>query len=154
MLDDGDHAGGQEPGRAHRLAGPGHLGDLDHGPRGGHLDPPPGSGGHDLEPAHPAGAGVAQHLDLVSTHTGQRSRSRPHWIARPLSRPRRGRPRAPRPSPPPSPPPPPPPPPPGAPTPPPSPRSASSSPTRNATGVSRSSASATSTASGSRGPAP
>jgi hypothetical protein len=68
VLDDRDHAIGHEPACPDHLAAPGDLGYLDDASPGGHLDPPAGAGGLDLEPLNPA-AGIDHDLDTVASHS-------------------------------------------------------------------------------------
>jgi hypothetical protein len=67
VLDHGDHSIGHEPAGPNHLAAPGDLGDLDDPPPGGHLDPPAGPGGLDVEPLDPP-AGVDHDLHSVTLH--------------------------------------------------------------------------------------
>jgi hypothetical protein len=67
VLHDGDDPVGHEPPGADDLAAAGDLSDLDDAAAGGHLDPPAGSGGLDLEPLGTA-PGVHHDLDAVPLH--------------------------------------------------------------------------------------
>src|SRR5207302_1742807 len=64
VLDEGDDSRLHEAAGADRLAGAGHLGDLDHPADGADLHLAPGAGGVDLVCPHPV-AGVDHHLDLL-----------------------------------------------------------------------------------------
>src|SRR5438132_7566363 len=67
VLDEGDDPRLHEAAGADRLAGAGHLGDLDHPADGADLHLAPGASGVDLVCPHPV-AGVDHHLDPVALH--------------------------------------------------------------------------------------
>src|SRR5581483_9231289 len=70
VLDEGDDARRHEARRPHRRARARHLGDLDHAPAGGDLDPPARLGRLDVERLRAAAADVHEHLDPVALHRG------------------------------------------------------------------------------------